>query len=133
MRPMAVSPIAMPISARRASSSGIAETAGDAGCESSVPAPHATSMKTASPTASIAYSGQCARILLPALLQELGDEARPARLVTGADAGAVVAVEVLVEQDEVAPVGIALEGLEPAVDWPAAGAVAREDPRESAR
>src|SRR6184192_2750339 len=47
--------------------------------------------------------------LLAALLEELGDEAGPARLVARADAGAVVAVEVLVEQNHVAPVRVALE------------------------
>src|SRR5437870_12654026 len=41
--------------------------------------------------------------LLAALLEELGDEAGPARLVARADADAVVAVEVLVEQNHVAP------------------------------
>src|SRR5882672_4497652 len=41
---------------------------------------------------------------LAALLEELRDEARPAGLVAGADPGAVVTVEVLVEQDQVAPV-----------------------------
>ena len=38
-----------------------------------------------------------------------GDEAGPPGLVAGAEAGAVVAVEVLVEQDQVAPVRIVLE------------------------
>jgi len=39
-------------------------------------------------------------------LDQPGDEAGPAGLVAGADPGAVVAVEVLVEQDVVSPVGI---------------------------
>src|SRR5438876_7276154 len=68
--------------------------------------------------------------LLAALLEELGDEAGPARLVARADAGAVVAVEVLVEQNHVAPVRVALELLRVAVDRPAAVLAAPEDPRE---
>ena len=49
-------------------------------------------------------------------LDELGDESGPARLVTGAQPGAVVAVEVLVEEDVVAPMRIGLELLAAAVD-----------------
>src|SRR5262249_28776296 len=45
----------------------------------------------------------------PEELDQSGDETRPARLVTGAEAGAVVAVEVLVEQEQVSPVWIRLE------------------------
>src|SRR5947209_15001560 len=71
--------------------------------------------------------------LLAALLEELGDEAGPARLVARADAGAVVAVEVLVEQNHVAPVRVALELLRVAVDRPAAVPAAQEDPREAPR
>src|SRR5437879_467715 len=69
--------------------------------------------------------------LLPGLLQQLGDEARPSRLVTGTNAGAVVAVEVLVEEDEVAPVRIGGEALHAAVDRAPPIRVAQEDPRES--
>src|SRR5947209_10257780 len=71
--------------------------------------------------------------LLAALLEELGDEAGPARLVARADAGAVVAVEVLVEQNHVAPVRVALELLRVAEDRPAAVLAAQEDPREAPR
>ena len=46
--------------------------------------------------------------LFPALLQQLRDQASPAGLVAGADARAVVAVEVLVEEDVVPPVRIVL-------------------------
>jgi hypothetical protein len=44
-----------------------------------------------------------------ALLQQFGDQASPARLVARADALASVSMEVFVEEDEVAPVGIVLE------------------------
>src|SRR5262245_53472399 len=45
--------------------------------------------------------------LLPALLEQFRHQPRPAGLMAGADAGASVAVEVLVEEDQVAPVRIA--------------------------
>ena len=45
--------------------------------------------------------------VLGVLLDQLGDDAGPAGLVAGAETRAGVAVEVLVEQDEVAPVRIA--------------------------
>src|SRR4029453_1759514 len=51
----------------------------------------------------------------PIELDELGDEPCPAGLVTGAQPGAVVGVEVLVEEDVIAPVGIGLELLAAAV------------------
>src|SRR5437763_14690507 len=41
---------------------------------------------------------------LAALLDELGDEPRPARLVAGADAGAHVAANILRQEEQVAPV-----------------------------
>ena len=37
-------------------------------------------------------------ISFPTLLQQLGDEAGPARLVAGANAGAVVTMEILIER-----------------------------------
>src|SRR5262245_45306349 len=60
-------------------------------------------------------------------LDEPRDDARPAGLVAGADARAVIAVEEFVEQDQVAPVRISLEFLGRAVDWPLACFVAQED------
>ena len=49
-------------------------------------------------------------------------------LMAGADAGAVVAVEVFVEQQIVAPMGIALEFLGAAKHRPPAALVAQKDP-----
>ena len=46
----------------------------------------------------------------------VGDQPRPPRLVRRAEAGAVVAVEVFVEEDEVPPVRVGLELLRSAVD-----------------
>ena len=52
--------------------------------------------------------------------------------MTGAQPGAVVAVEVLVEQDMIAPVRIVLERRRAAVDRPVTIRVAQEDPFEAA-
>src|SRR5437763_1315555 len=61
------------------------------------------------------------------------DNAGPAGLMAGAEAGPVVAVEVFVKEDEVAPVGILLEFPGPAVDWSSAVRAFEEDVREPAR
>src|SRR5574341_87759 len=68
----------------------------------------------------------------PALLEELGHETRPAGLVAGADPGPVVAVEVLVEEDQVLPVGVGLELLCAPVDRPPAVGPLHEDARQAA-
>src|SRR6185312_8678392 len=57
----------------------------------------------------------------------------PAGLMTGADPAALVAVEVLIEQEEVPPVRIVLERLGVAVDRPAPVTPAQEEARESPR
>src|SRR4051795_7325387 len=46
---------------------------------------------------------QLGRVEVPQALDDLGDEPGPAGLVAGAEAGAVVAVEVLVEHQQVLP------------------------------
>ena len=51
-----------------------------------------------------------------AQVQQAGDHPRPSRLMVGPEPGAVVAVEVLVEQEMVAPVRVLLELPRPAVD-----------------
>src|SRR4029453_3302897 len=55
-----------------------------------------------------------------------GSQARPAGLVTGADAGAIVAVEVLGEQEAVAPARVLLELRRSAEHRPAPIGVAQE-------
>src|SRR5437773_4172519 len=70
---------------------------------------------------------------LTTLLHELGDETGPPRLMTGAEAGAVVAVEVFVEKQQIAPVRVALELLRVAVHGPSAVAPAQKEPDEPAR
>src|SRR5258707_1624907 len=52
---------------------------------------------------------------LAALFKELGNESSPSGLVTRSDASSIVAVEVLVKIDAVAPVRIALKFFEPAM------------------
>ena len=64
-------------------------------------------------------------------LNQRRDRARPSGLVAGAEARAVVAVEVLVEEEVVAPVRVLLERLRAAVDRPSPGLVLEEDPREA--
>src|SRR5512147_1245610 len=70
---------------------------------------------------------------LAALLKELGHETCPARLVGRADAAPVVAVEILVEENQVAPVRVALEARVAAVGGPVAVAVTQEEPGETTR
>src|SRR3954469_19514159 len=57
---------------------------------------------------------------------QIRDEPRPAGLVSCAEAGAVVAVEVFVEDDVVAPPRVVLEPLDPAETGPAAVAAHEE-------
>ena len=71
--------------------------------------------------------------LLAALLQQFGHQRGPARLVAGPDAAAVVPVEVLVEEHQVAPVRVGLELLGSAVHRPAAVGIAQEDAGETSR
>ena len=54
--------------------------------------------------------------LFAALLEELCDQAGPTCLMTRTDAGTIVAVEVLVEGNQVAPVRIGLKFVR-AKDW----------------
>src|SRR5262249_56373492 len=59
-------------------------------------------------------------------LDQRCDEPRPAGLVRRSDAGAVVAVEVLEEENQVAPVWVGLELLRAAVHGPSTALVAQE-------
>src|SRR5512145_675564 len=56
-----------------------------------------------------------------------GDDSRPSGLVARSETGPVVTVEVLVEQEVVAPVRVLLKLLRPAVDGPPTMAVSQED------
>src|SRR5579871_6985436 len=69
--------------------------------------------------------------ILAVLLDEFGDERRPAGLVAGAESGAVVAVKILIERNVIAPQRAALKELVRAEDGPAPVGVAREDSHEA--
>lgn len=65
--------------------------------------------------------------LFTALLEELRDQSRPTRLVTGANAGTVVSVKVFVERNQVAPIGIGLKLFCGTEYWSPLVAIAQED------
>src|SRR6266540_2250896 len=67
------------------------------------------------------------RTLTPPFVDQIGNESRPPRLVIGAQAGTVVAVEVLVEQQAIAPQRIVLELRGAAVNRPPAIGAASEE------
>ena len=71
--------------------------------------------------------------LLSILLNQLCHKGGPAGLMAGAYARAVIAVEILVEGNQVAPVWIILKLLGAAEDRPPAILVARKDPGQSLR
>ena len=71
-------------------------------------------------------------LLFAALLEQLGYQAGPAGLVAGAEAGAVVAVEVFVEQDVIAPMRVGLELVGAAEHGTAAVLVAKKEPGQAA-
>src|SRR5690349_16031117 len=71
--------------------------------------------------------------LFPILLDQFRDQGGPAGLMAGTDAGAVVAVKIFVERDEIAPMIITLEFFRAAEDRPASGVVAQEDSRQTLR
>src|SRR6516162_8345143 len=66
-------------------------------------------------------------------MHDARDDAGPSGLMARAEAGAVVAVEVLVEQHEIAPVRIVLELFRSTVDGSSPFAVAQEDGGETSR
>jgi hypothetical protein len=71
--------------------------------------------------------------LFSALFDQFSDEAGPARLVARADAGAVVAMEIFVEKEQVPPVRIFLENFRAAGDRTAAILSTHENVNETAR
>src|SRR6516162_9194486 len=64
-------------------------------------------------------------------IENTSDNARPSRLMAGAQPGAVVAMEVLVEQDVILPVRIFLEFFRTSINRALAAGVAQEDARQS--
>src|SRR3974390_106487 len=71
-------------------------------------------------------------ILFATLLQQLGDQSGPSSLVTGAGDSPPVTVEVLVERNQVAPVGVVLEGAVVGEHRPAAFVIPEENTAEPA-
>src|ERR1700674_1090804 len=69
--------------------------------------------------------------LLTALLEELGNEPRPACLVARSQACAIVTVKILVEQNQVFPVRVVLKALDAPGDRPAAVFPSNENMNES--
>src|ERR1700704_6245115 len=70
---------------------------------------------------------------LTALFDQLGHQTRPSGLMTRADPRAVVAVKILIKQDQILPVGIVLEYFGPSVYRPAAIVPPQESPHEPPR
>src|SRR6266568_1023864 len=66
------------------------------------------------------------------LLQEIRHQARPTCLVTGPNPCTVIAVEVFVEQQQIAPVRIVLEFLYTTMNWPATGFIPQENVGQAA-
>src|SRR5947199_769567 len=66
-------------------------------------------------------------------VHEDGDDARPPGLMAGPETGSVISMEVLVEEDEVAPVRVLLELLGATVDRAAPAPVPEEDAGEPPR
>src|SRR5579863_7815056 len=71
--------------------------------------------------------------LLSALFDQLSDETGPACLVARADAGAVVAMEIFVEKEQVSPMRVFLENFRAAGDGTAAILSTHENVNETAR
>ena len=65
--------------------------------------------------------------ILTALLQEFGDQPRPASLMAGTYSAPVVAVEVFMEGNEIVPVGISLKLFYSAKHWTPPRGVLQED------
>ncbi len=70
---------------------------------------------------------------LAALLDQLGDKSCASRLVTRPDSGAVVAMEVFVEINQIAPVRVVLEFFKAPVDRAHDFAGSKEDACEASR
>lgn len=79
------------------------------------------------------YSQEMRGIEIAKQLDELGSESCPTGLVAGTQPGTIVAMEVLIKVDIVAPVQIVLELLRAAVDGSSSLRVAQENPGEPVR
>jgi hypothetical protein len=75
---------------------------------------------------------ECVQAESGARLKQLGNQASPPRLVRGADSAAVVAVEVLVELEEVSEMRVVLQEAARAVEGPLAVRIPGKDGDQSA-
>ena len=67
------------------------------------------------------------------LLNELSHQASPPRLMTGTNACSIIAVEVFIEQNEIAPVGIGLKRFTAAINGTIARWISQKDAGETLR
>ena len=67
------------------------------------------------------------------IVGQINDKTTPAGLVAGANAGPIVTMEVLMKQQIILPVGIALEGLLAAKNWPLTFSIACKNGDEPVR
>jgi hypothetical protein len=65
------------------------------------------------------------------LVDHFANHGRPARLMAGTNTAAVITVEILVKQDQIAPVGIVLEELNISIERPAAISATAEQIHQS--
>src|SRR5215212_8452411 len=107
---------------------------------SSRPAPESTSRLTFAAGDGRSIARGCAKyigdLIAPGpapFIDERRDQCGPAGLMRGAQPLAGLGVEVLMEEDEIAPVGILLEFAAVAVDRPPAGRVTGEDADQTVR
>ena len=63
--------------------------------------------------------------------EQFDDHGGPSGLMAGANTGAVIAVEVLVEEQQILPMGIALKQLHRAIEWTMASLITAEEPHQA--
>jgi hypothetical protein len=68
-----------------------------------------------------------AMVLFSRLFQQFGDESGPAGLMTGTKTGAIIAMEVFVELNEITPMGVVLEHGKTPIHGALSGGVAKKD------
>src|SRR5215469_4386524 len=65
------------------------------------------------------------------MLEQIRDQARPACLMACADTCAIVSMEIFIEQDQIAPVWIALKFLDSTMDSTTPLIIAQENPHQA--
>ena len=67
------------------------------------------------------------------VVNQIKHQTTPSRLVTGTNAGPIITMEVLIKQEIILPIGVALKGPLTAKDWSKAFSIACENGNESVR